>query len=65
MSDPELLRLMATRLLAVAISCRDPELAARLALRAFTYLDQADKLERAGSAVVQQAQQPQPDDPKK
>jgi hypothetical protein len=63
MPDAELLRLMAVRMFAVALSTRDRELAQRLTLRASDYLDQAGELERANATVTQQAQQPQPDDP--
>jgi hypothetical protein len=65
MSDPELLRLMATHLLGVAISSRDPELAERLTLRASDYLEQANELERASATAAQQAQHPQPGDPER
>jgi hypothetical protein len=60
MSDPDLLRQMAARMFAVALSSRDRKLAERLTLRASDYLDQAAELERTKPAITQQAQQPQP-----
>jgi hypothetical protein len=61
MSDPDLLRQMAARMFAVALSSRDKKLAERLTLRASDYLDQAAELERAKLAITQKAQQPPPE----
>jgi hypothetical protein len=70
MAEPENLRQLAERILALAMTTEDKELAQLLTTRAGEYLDQAGALEAAvrpiGEApqhVAQQAEQPQPDDP--
>jgi hypothetical protein len=72
MAEPGNLRQLAERMLALAMTTEDEELAQLLATRAGEYLDQARALEAAtppiGEApqhVAQQAEQPQPDDPAK
>ncbi len=72
MAEPENLRQLAERMLALAMKMEDEELAQLLATRASQYLDQARALEAAvppiGEAsqhAAQQAEQPQPDVPAK
>jgi hypothetical protein len=61
MAEPENLRQLAERMLALAMKTEDEELAQLLATRASQYLDRARALEH----VAQQAERPQPDDPAK
>jgi hypothetical protein len=71
MADPEQLRKMAERLLAVAIQGPDEEIARELTARASEYLDQAAALEAAQrppeepERVAREADEPQPNERKK
>jgi hypothetical protein len=71
MADPEQLRLLAERTLAMAVKATDPKFTEWLSIKASEFLEQAQALEatargslvEAPPHVVQQAQQPQPVDP--
>ena len=75
MTEPEHLRQLAERMLALAMKTDDPKLAELLATMAGQYLDEARTLEATKPPIVetpqrvpQQAEQPQPDksdDPEK